>query len=374
MDFKFLIIIALISLITLYFMNEFKILKNTINNNNENTNKLIKNKFHTFSGEIKELNTDLVNQTKKINKIHSQKITSVSNYFTESENDNQKNILNYLSESKDFKIDLNTEKINDDDIISNTSEMNTDDIKNLNYDVRCSPVFNPVSNKYDTSNKSKDDESKHDEIKSKHDESKHDESKHDESKHDESKHDDNISLSSNSNKSNSNKSNSNKSNSNKSNSNKSNSNKSNSNKSNSNSISNKNNEQSEFRQYVNKSNGEFKSGTTENKIKSNLNEQSENIDTISIQSKTKSFYDKISFGSSKLKGIVPKLIIGTDINSDKLDENFKLEDIDNYKFNELKEIANKLNINNFYIDNDKKRKLYKKEELYLIIKEKLNLI
>ena len=65
MDLKFLTILVLIILITLYFINEFKLLKLTINESIENTNKLIKNKFHTFSGEIKELNTDLVNQTKK---------------------------------------------------------------------------------------------------------------------------------------------------------------------------------------------------------------------------------------------------------------------------------------------------------------------
>ena len=93
MDLKFLSLLVLIILITLYFINEFKMLKSHISINNDNVNKLIKGKFHGFLSEVKELNTDLVNQTRKINKIHSQKITNMSNYFTESENDGN-NIIN----------------------------------------------------------------------------------------------------------------------------------------------------------------------------------------------------------------------------------------------------------------------------------------
>ena len=125
MDLKFLSLLVLIILITLYIINEFKLLKTHITETNENINKTVKSKFHGFVNEVKELNTDLVNQTKKINKIHSQKITSMSNYFTDSEDDG-KNMINYLSDAKDnklFKIKYNdsVNKTNNDDndIISN---------------------------------------------------------------------------------------------------------------------------------------------------------------------------------------------------------------------------------------------------------------
>jgi len=135
MDLKFLSMLVLVILICLYFSNEMKILKTQITDSIENTNKLIKNKFHSFSSELVTLNTDLINQTKKINKIHSQKITSMSNYFTESDNDG-KNIMNYLSDAKEtdkiFKIEFNeNDKVNDDDIISNSSSIKDVEISSV---------------------------------------------------------------------------------------------------------------------------------------------------------------------------------------------------------------------------------------------------
>jgi len=146
MDFKFIIILGLVSLLVLYIINEIKILKIHITTSAETTNKQMKNKFHILINDIRELNTDLVNQTKKINKIHSQQITSMSNYFTDSENADDNNMLKYLSENKQsennnqeiFKIDFGEiksdskkHKTNDDDIISNSSENNLEDIKNI---------------------------------------------------------------------------------------------------------------------------------------------------------------------------------------------------------------------------------------------------
>ena len=143
MDFKFIIILGLVSLLILYIINEFKLLKSHIASSNDNTTRLIKTKFNILLNDIRELNTDLVNQTKKINKIHSQNITNMSNYFTDSEQEG-KQILQYLSENKEnkkleestnFKIDfgdIKNLKTNDDDIISNSSSLNNlEDVEDL---------------------------------------------------------------------------------------------------------------------------------------------------------------------------------------------------------------------------------------------------
>jgi hypothetical protein len=372
MDLKFLTVLVLITLITLYFINEFKLVKIMINENNENTNKLIKNKFHTFSGEIKELNTDLVNQTKKINRIHSQKITNMSNYFTDSENDQNQNVLNYLSESKDFKIDFNTDKKNnDDDIISNTSNLtlqNLLDVKNelsktsdkhndINDDVR-------LEDKRDNTDKS---------IKSKSAKSANSANSANSIKSKSAKSANSANSAKSANSANSAKS----------------ANSANSIKSKSecdDNISVSETEQSLLDENIIEHKSEHESRTSNNddeqfetvKIESAkiTKLEEDNTDTISIQSKAKSLYDKISFGSTKSKGLKPKLQIGTslqeNIYSDRLEDNFVLEDIKKYTVDDLKDIANKLNINNYYLDKYKKRKIYKKEELYLKIKDEIN--
>jgi len=120
MDIKFFLILAIILLVTMYFINEFKMLRTYILETSENNTKLIKSKYNSIVTDIKDINFDLLNQTKKINKIHSQKITTMSNYFTESETDGN-NLLNYLSDAKsnkknvtstdnNFKINFNTDK------------------------------------------------------------------------------------------------------------------------------------------------------------------------------------------------------------------------------------------------------------------------
>ena len=118
MDIKFFLILAILLLVTMYFINEFKLLRTYIVESSEANTKLIKSKYNSIINDIKDINFYLVNQTKKINKIHSQKITTMSNYFTESETDGN-NLLNYLSDTKinkknitstdnNFKINFNT--------------------------------------------------------------------------------------------------------------------------------------------------------------------------------------------------------------------------------------------------------------------------
>jgi len=430
MDLKFLTLLVLIVLVTLYFINEFKLLKLILVENLDNTNKLIKNKFHSFSGEIKELNTDLVNQTKKINKIHSQKITNMSNYFTESANDGN-NMLNYLSDSKDFKIDLECslpEKagtLKDNVVRDNMNNMNNmnnmDNINDINDIDNISSTSDIIShndnnqeNQYNVNNRimgedriieneimeneimeneimeNKIMENKIMENKMMENEMKSDSHKSDSHKSDPHKSPDNDSISISSPSPSPSPSNA-------------------SSNASSNALSNNmsrniyNNKQKNTKIDMDRISGDdkmelnfiemnssknntvSKNDVSRNDVSKNVvskNVVSKNIDvhdntdTISLQSKARSIYDKISFGSSKSKGSKPKIEIGRpineNINSDKLDDNFELKDIEIYKMKELNEIANKLNINNYHFDKEKKRKLYKKEELYSKIKEEIN--
>jgi hypothetical protein len=165
MDFKFIIILGLVSLLILYIINEFKLLKSHITTSNDNMTKLVKTKFNLLLNDIRELNTDLVNQTKKINKIHSQNITNMSNYYTDSDQDG-KNVLQYLSENKasesaNFKIDfgnIKNVKTNDNDIISNSSSLdNLEQLKNQdNISVTSDDLSENISEKNNNSIKDND--------------------------------------------------------------------------------------------------------------------------------------------------------------------------------------------------------------------------
>lgn len=341
MDLKLLGMLILIILISLFFMNEFKILKSHISETNENMTKLIKNKFHNLSSEITELNTDLVNQTRKINKIHSQKITSVSNYFTDSDNDGQ-NIINYLSDTKNndelFKIIYdednndnkdNKDNNNDDDIIINSSKLNDDvcdvciiDNNNDNIHDNIHDNINLLGRLSSTKNNS--------------------------SKDDDISINDGESI-----------------------------------KSSKIFISNNSEKQSRHEQHEYKS--VTSSGNKSNEIKIEsaklvLNNNFNN-DTLSVESnKLKNMYDAISFGSKKSKG--NKLNVNIEIGNNNIDDNNSIDsnyiktfldnnNIENYKKKNLDKLAHKLNISTFYKDG-LKRILYKKEELYLKIKEELN--
>ena len=67
MDIKFFLILAILLLVTMYFINEFKLLRTYIVESSEANTKLIKSKYNSIINDIKDINFDLVNQTKKIN-------------------------------------------------------------------------------------------------------------------------------------------------------------------------------------------------------------------------------------------------------------------------------------------------------------------
>jgi len=94
MDFKILLIISVLFIGILYIIKEVTFLKKEtmkvselIDNSVNNNIKALKNRLNIVTSEIKNYNNDLVIQIKKINSINSQVVTSMSNYYTESESD-----------------------------------------------------------------------------------------------------------------------------------------------------------------------------------------------------------------------------------------------------------------------------------------------
>lgn len=87
MDFKLIILLfILIMVIYLIFMNmkvKVDIAKNKLMY--ANIMEVVKNKINLATSEIKTYNNTLVSQIKKINNLNSQIISSVSNYYTETE-------------------------------------------------------------------------------------------------------------------------------------------------------------------------------------------------------------------------------------------------------------------------------------------------
>ncbi len=359
-------------LITFYFINEFKSLKSSIANSNENVNKLLKSKFNGFVNEVKDINTDLVNQTKKISKIHSQKITNMSNYFTESESEG-KNVINYLSDTKNndkmFKIEFNENdskknsarnsakdnvktntKTNDNDIVSKNSKLKTlsttseDDIShdNNSQDARLSQKASSAHN--DVVSDRNDSEREHDTEEITEFAKYNDNNKNDE-----------VSATS-----------------------KSHSSVNDSSKKQSDKRTHEHDESRSAKSSENRSNDikiESVKLTTLNN--NNLN-QDLNNDTISVESRDiKSLHDMISFGSKKSKGSKLKIEVGNNnddkksLDSAEIKNITSLEHIDKYSKKTLDNIARVLNVSNFYKDGTK-RILYKKEELYLKIKEEIN--
>ena len=119
MDIKFIVILVIL-IIGIYLIKEILSIKKNINylvetvDNSVNINiKALKNRLNVVTSEIKNYNNDLVVQIKKINNINSQVVTSMSNYFTESESDGNKNLIDYLSDTKrtdtEFQINFNDE-------------------------------------------------------------------------------------------------------------------------------------------------------------------------------------------------------------------------------------------------------------------------
>ncbi len=118
MDFKILLIISVLFIGILYVIKEVTTIKKEtlkiselIDNSLNNNIKALKNRLNVVTSEIKNYNNDLVIQIKKINSINSQVVTSMSNYYTESESDGNKNLIDYLSDAKrtdtEFKINFN---------------------------------------------------------------------------------------------------------------------------------------------------------------------------------------------------------------------------------------------------------------------------
>jgi len=117
MDIKIIFLLLIVIVILLFVTREILSIKKEFNkqlNNNDEINKLVKNKLNSITTDIKNYNNDLLAQAKKINKINSQMITSMSNYYTETDSDN-KNLLEYLSDVKnndEFKINFSPDKFN----------------------------------------------------------------------------------------------------------------------------------------------------------------------------------------------------------------------------------------------------------------------
>jgi hypothetical protein len=427
MELKFILVVGLIILIIMYLHNEIKSIKSMINDNNENVMKLLKTKFYTLTNEMKEFNNDLINQTKKINKIHSQKITNMSNYFTDSDSNGvDKNLLNYLSDNKNgdiFKINFNNNdnhndnndnhndnndnnndnnenlkksKTNDDDIISNTSEEN--DVLN---DVLNDVVLNELSESSTTSYNPNNSDNNSERFNQGRLSKCFDEDDNNKScgtiksnRNDSQRYQQNDkSHTNNSDKKSTHESVSEKSNNEITNNTELKSNESKrstqskqsiksikdrhdiSEKSILESITNKYDDN--INNTVNKNNDNTYDDNNDNNTDDDTDD-----DKISIEDfQVKSLHDMISFGSKKSKGKKLNLNIGNinnngndnDNNSvDSTDiKNMKtLNNIESYNKKKLDDIAKVLKIPLFYKDNSK-RISYKKEELYLKIKEKL---
>lgn len=367
MDIKFFLIIAIMLLVIMYVVNEFKLLKSYIVESNETNIKLFKSKYNSIVNDIREINADLINQTKKINKIHSQKITTMSNYFTESETDGN-NLLNYLSDSKskhkniitsatsdnNFKINFNTSvgnveqkdnKYNKNDEIAeidNHSKHSNKSGKSYDKNIKTNDVdlisVSDICDVDEQNNKIKDIDvidNNLDIIDILN-----------VNVNDNTKNDTGRPVCENDNNSNGSRQ------------------------------SESHKCESQVPIDTNEKNNEKSSFAGENNIKEiNQDKEDKSIDRISIKSlDVKSYHDAISFGSKK-KG--KNIIVGTNktdvesiVTNDILKIN-QLNSIDSYNLKQLQKIATILTIPIKYKDG-KKNITYKKEELYLKIKEEIN--
>ena len=119
MNLKLILILLILIIAIVLFIKDYLIFKKKVLITNEETNadvKIIKNRLNLITNEIKTYNNDLITQFKKINTINSQKITSMSNYYTESETNENNHLIEYLSEHK------NDLKINFKDILSDVKQ------------------------------------------------------------------------------------------------------------------------------------------------------------------------------------------------------------------------------------------------------------
>jgi hypothetical protein len=143
MDLKLILILLILFIAIGLFIKDYLIFKKKVLITNEETNadvKIIKNRLNLITNEIKTYNSDLITQFKKINTINSQKITSMSNYYTESESNENNHLIEYLSEQKnDLKINfrdiLSDGKVNSsnvEDKITKIESATSSDLSNIN--------------------------------------------------------------------------------------------------------------------------------------------------------------------------------------------------------------------------------------------------
>jgi hypothetical protein len=146
MDFKLIIVVVIIVLIIGIVVilkelfsqkNQIKKINDSIDQGVNNNIKTLKNRINLITSEIKNYNNDLVIQLKKINTINSQMVTSMSNYYTESESDGNKNLIDYLSDAKksdsEFKIKFKDEfKSDKSDKSDKSSKLKSDKLKSDN--------------------------------------------------------------------------------------------------------------------------------------------------------------------------------------------------------------------------------------------------
>jgi len=134
MDLKLILILLILCIALGLFVKDYLNFKKKILLQSEETNtdvKVIKNRLNLITNEIKTYNNDLIMQFKKINTINSQKITSMANYYTESETNENLHLVEYLSENN------NNLKINFRDILSDVSHTIIDN-----------PLINVEDNKF----------------------------------------------------------------------------------------------------------------------------------------------------------------------------------------------------------------------------------
>ena len=138
MDIKLLFILLIILLILLFLVKEMFTIKNLLKTTDLNQdNKFIKNKLNTITQEIKDYNNDLLIQAKKINKINAQKITSISNYYTEEESSGNRNLLEYLSDVKNTVVSENFKiNYNDNSPVKNLEDINISSTSNSDCELR----------------------------------------------------------------------------------------------------------------------------------------------------------------------------------------------------------------------------------------------
>jgi hypothetical protein len=170
MDYKFLILVALLLIIFAYLFKETETSKRDIetkffelNENIENNSKTLRTKFQAdlsaCTNKIKTYNADFISQARKITFLNAQPITNMSNNYTDTDTDG-KNPMQYLSDVRkqkekggvtklkpdrqdslymsetssktNFKIDFNDSVVADKNKVVVSTKTDTEENKNVN--------------------------------------------------------------------------------------------------------------------------------------------------------------------------------------------------------------------------------------------------